>query len=139
MDVERTRSLAIACQVVDGEPLGVCNFDVDLGGETIGFSEVSGLGYAPEQRQVTSVTLRRAAGRDLALWAWARDPQPRTVTVTLLDARHEPACAYVLEQARPVRWTGPVLNATSHDLAMEELELTAEDLDVRPTARATDD
>ena len=124
---------------MDGDPLGVCNFEVDLGGETMGFSQVSGLGYEPEPHQVTSVTLRRAAGRDLALWAWARDPQPRTVTVTLLDARHEPACAYVLEQARPVKWTGPVLNATSHDLAMEELELTAEDLDVRPTARATDD
>ena len=64
---------------------------------------------------------------------------PRTVTVTLLDARREPACAYVLKQARPVKWTGPALDATSHDLAMEELELTADDLEVRPTRRATDD
>src|SRR5215472_7513270 len=76
MDVERTRSPAIACKVVDGEPLGVCNFEVDVGGVIMGFSQVSGLGYEPELQQVTAVTLRRAAGRDLAVWAWARDPQP---------------------------------------------------------------
>jgi hypothetical protein len=139
MNVERTRSPAIACKVVDGEPLGVCNFEVDVGGVIMGFSQVSGLGYEPELQQVTAVTLRRAAGRDLAVWAWARDPEPRTVTVTLLDARREPACVFILKQARPVKWTGPALDATSHDLAMEELELTADDLEVRPTRRATDD
>ena len=116
---------------MNSNPLAACNFEVEVAGETIGFSEVLGLGFGPQERQVGPVTLRRGAGRDAALWDWARNPEPRTVTVTLLDARLEPACRYVLEGARPIRWTGPTLSATSNDVAMEELVLTADGLDVR--------
>jgi hypothetical protein len=124
---------------MDDAPLAVCHFDVQIDGTSVGFSEVLGVGYLPDDRRVGEVTLRRGAGRDASLWAWAREPEPRTVTVTLLDARREPACHYVLEGARPVKWTGPALNATSNDLAMEELVLTADGLDVRPVPRRSTD
>jgi hypothetical protein len=132
-DLDLARGPAIASRIVDGDPLGACNFEVELGGEVVGFSEVLGLGYEPEERRVLAVTLRRAAGRDAALWAWALWPEPRTVVITLLDARREPACRYVLERARPVRWAGPALSATSTEVAMEELVLAAEGLDVQPS------
>ena len=115
---------------MEGDPVGACNFEVELGGESVGFSEVLGLGYEPEKRTVTPVTLRRGAGHDLALWAWARKPAPRTVTITLLDATMRPACRYVLQGARPIKYTGPELNATGNDVAMEELVLTAEGLEI---------
>ena len=50
------------------------------------------------------------------------------MTITLLDARREPARRYVLLEARPVRWTGPTLDALSAAVAIEELVLSAEDL-----------
>ena len=116
---------------MDGDPIGACNFLVDLDGEQVGFSQVLGLGFEPEQRLATPVTLRRAAGSDLALWLWALKPEPRTVTVTLLDARLEPACRYVLQRARPVKWTGPDLDASSTEVAMEELVLAADGIEVK--------
>jgi phage tail-like protein len=115
---------------VEGDPVGACNFEVELGDEAVGFSEVLGLGYEPERRTVSPVTLRRGAGLDLALWAWARKPAPRTVTITLLDASLRPACRYVLHGARPVKYTGPELNANGTDVAMEELVLAAEGLEI---------
>ena len=74
------------------------------------------------------MTLRRGVSRDDALLEWARHPEPRRVTITLLDGRHEPVRRYVLLGARPVRWTGPALDALSSAVATEELVLAAEDL-----------
>jgi phage tail-like protein len=116
---------------VEGEPIGAGNFVVDLGGEVVGCSQVLGLGYEPEHRRVAPVTLRRAAGRDGAMWSWARSPEPRTVTVRLLDAAGTTACTYVLHRARPIRWNGPVLDAAAAEVATEELVLAADDLEVR--------
>jgi phage tail-like protein len=36
--------------------------------------------------------------------------------------------AWRLENARPLKWTGPSLNAASNDVAMEELELVYDEL-----------
>jgi phage tail-like protein len=43
---------------------------------------------------------------------------------------------WTLVDARPVRWTGPTLDAIGQDLAMEEIELTYERLEwAAPEAR----
>ena len=39
---------------------------------------------------------------------------------------------YVLRGAHPERWTGPVLDALSGEVALEELVLSAEALDIEP-------
>lgn len=82
----------------------------------------------PGTTPAATVTLRRGVSSDGALLDWARNPEPRRVTITLLDARNEPASRYVLLEARPVRWTGPTLDALSAALAIEELVLSADDL-----------
>lgn len=115
---------------MEGDPLGACNFEVELGGESVGLSEVHGLAYEVDEGRVGPVILRRGAGVDLTLWAWARDPAPRTVTITLLDAQRRPVCRYVLESARPIRWSGPTLDAMSAGIATEELVVVALGMDL---------
>ena len=113
---------------MDEDPLGSSAFEVDLGDTNVGCSEVTDLVFEPGATPAATVTLRRGVSSDGALLEWARNPEPRRVTITLLDARKQPARRYVLLQAQPVRWTGPTLNALSAAVAIEELVLSAEDL-----------
>lgn len=113
---------------MDADPLGSSAFMVELGDTNVGCSEVTALVLEPGATPAATVTLRRGVSSDGALLEWVRNPEPRRVTITLLDARNEPARRYVLLQARPVRWTGPTLNALSAAVAVEELVLSADDL-----------
>ena len=133
----------------DRDAYSARNFDVDLGGESIGFAEVSGLGFELDDtgnaivRRVGNVTLRRAVTGDLALWSWVRRTldgalKSSTVKVTLLDSQREPVCVWELREARPVRWNGPDFDALGGgDIAMEEVVLAAEGLEFR-SARPTE-
>jgi phage tail-like protein len=131
------------------DPLAAFNFEVALGDQVIGFAEVAGLGGeidygvpsagAPGRTvsgRVGEVRLRRGVTGDAVLWSWfdrvlhgADDP--RTVTITLLDAQRRPACAWVLTGARPTRWSGPHLVAGVPAPAVEELALAADGIEFR--------
>ncbi len=118
-----------------------------------GFTEVVGLGlevqYAeyrngndkqgtvrkvPGLHRVHDVTLKRGVIGSTDLFEWLRHvadgvPDPRDVTITLLNQAREPVLEFRLLRAQPRRWTGPSLDATSGtDVALEELVLTAEGL-----------
>ena len=143
---------------VRDNPYGAFNFEVDLGdgaaGATAGFSDVVGLGaeitYAdyrngndkanrvrkiPTLASTDVVVLRRGVIGDPRLFDWfkaVRDgtPQPRTVTITLLDESRAPVCSWRLTNAQPTRWVGPTLAARGKgQVAMEELHLVAESID----------
>lgn len=139
---------------VESAPYSAINFEVDLGAGAMGFAEVTGLGCdidydfddarPREPQSITSrvhdVTLKRGLTGNLSVWEWVQNAlngkyEPRTVTITLLDTRREPACTWVLHDARPTKWVGPTLAANSDGVAMEELVLRAERLEF--TARAT--
>lgn len=80
----------------------------------------------PPQR----VILTRAIDGDRTLWLWHREAaggkaKPRNVTLVLLSGPDGPPVhAWVLREARPLRWTGPAFDAMTSELAMEEVELT---------------
>lgn len=137
---------------VDRDPYRAINFEVDIGADVTGFAEISGLGCeidyhydsaaddAADRRprkitgRVNDITLRRAVTGDLSVWDWVRNAmsgndEPRTVTITLLDARRVPACSWVLREARPTKWVGPILDANGGGVAMEELVLSADSLE----------
>ena len=131
----------------------------DIGGEDEvagGFSDVSGLGnevkYAeyrngndPQNhvRKIATmnatpdVVLRRGLIGDLRLFDWLRATRegtfdPRTVRITLLDEARLPVYEFVLQGAQPKKWLGPVLAAKGGgEVAMEELHLVVEQIDVR--------
>ncbi len=130
--------------------------ELDPGTAQAGFSEVSGLGVEVEvieyragndkinaPRKVTGtyrvpdVTLKRGVlgADDLFKWIDAvRDGeqgQTRTVTIRLMsEDRSEIAATWKLLYARPVKYTGPTLNAKSGgEVAMEELTLACEGIE----------
>ncbi len=119
------------------QPVIVANFWLMVGDEQIALQSISALhdvmqdvmqGDAESSFRQT-VTLRRAVTQDKRLYAWYRDAKlgkkrDDEVTVVQLDTPGgEPINAWRLENAQPVRWSGPVFHAQSNDIAMEELEL----------------
>jgi conserved hypothetical phage tail region protein len=140
------------------DPFTGYNFMValgDIGGEDAlagGFQEVEGLGVSIDQveyrvgnekssavrklpglRRYSNVTLKRGFLTDTRLWDWidTDPPDKRTVVITLLDEQRVPQVRFVLRQAWPCKWSGPHLNASSSQVAIESVELTHEGLEVR--------
>ena len=136
------------------DPLVGYGFLVSLaGGESeavaAGFEEVEGLGGSidvveyrngnekegavrklPGLRKYGNVTLKRGLISDLSLWEWfdSLPPDPRDVTITLLDESLTAVMRFHLKGAWPCRWTGPHLHAARSLLAVESVELTIRSL-----------
>jgi phage tail-like protein len=130
----------------------------DAGSVRAGFQEVSGLGIEstvaeyrngndPENHvrkingvyKVTDVTLKRGLIGDADFFAWlkdVRDGSPNSVlpsvTIELRSEDHSgPVMTWTLTNVRPIKYTGPTLNAKGGtDVAMEELVLACERIDV---------
>ena len=49
--------------------------------------------------------------------------KPRNGRISVLDAAGRPMRTWTVLEAKPVKWTGPRLAASSRDLAIEELEV----------------
>lgn len=120
------------------DPLvGVRNFRVFVGKREFAVAQVRGLtwGTAPGAGQPgPAVVLRRALGADQELFRWreraAAKGDARDVHIDLYDGTGErPLATWALVGARPVRWSGPDLDALGNEVAMEELELTHDGLE----------
>lgn len=141
-------------------PYSAFNFQVDImGGEiSAGFSEVTGLGVEitmaeyrdgndpenhvrkiPNINKVSDVTLKRGIIKSKDIWDWINTARSegwaarRNVIVSMLDeARENTVATWILQNAVPIKYTGPSLNAKGGtDVAMEELVLSAEGLKYR--------
>jgi phage tail-like protein len=85
--------------------------------------------------KVSNVTLKRGLTSDLSLWNWINAAMNGNVTraavvITLLDEADNPVLSWKLRNAWPRRWSGPRLNAGCSDVAIEELELAHEGLEL---------
>jgi phage tail-like protein len=125
-------------------------------GPQAGFQEVSGIGMevtVSEYRngnekensvrkitgmnKSTDVTLKRGVIGSLNLYAWLNDIRNgdqgalRTVTVQLMAENHStPVMTWTLLRARIIKYTCGPLNAKGTDVAMEEMVLAYERLEV---------
>ena len=135
------------------------NFQVDFGNGSDavhgGFQEVSGLstevgvieyrnGNSKENSPIkitglnkaSDVTLKRGVIGALDLYAWLNDIRNgnpnalRTVTVRLLDEERNPVLAWKLLRARIVKIASGPLNARGNDVAIEEIVLACERLEL---------
>jgi phage tail-like protein len=121
-----------------------------------GFQEVSGLGMevtVAEYRngneaenhvrkmngiyKASDVTLKRGVIGYTSFFDWIKavgdgaQDAPGTVTIELMDEAHTgPVMAWKLTNARPMKYTGVTLNAKGTDVAMEELVLSCEKIEV---------
>jgi phage tail-like protein len=136
----------------------VCNnhFQVEWGGDRIGFMEVSGLamelavvsfreGASTESQPrlmpgalgFDPVVLRRAlVPGDNAFFEWIQTAsfgtvERRDVTVSLLDAAHQPVVVWKLRNAFPSRLAYSPLQADGNEVAVESLTLVHEGLVVQ--------
>ena len=105
-------------------------------GEVLGgFSEVSGL---KASHRNSDVTLKRGIVDSSELWSWldkVRQNQPqarRTVIIILRDEAGRPAQSWKLQNTVPRGYHGPNLAGKSNDVAIEELEISAESLTIVP-------
>ncbi len=136
-------------------PFTAGNFRVEIQGiPATSFSEVSGLEVSievvdyragdaavnsprklPGLSKVSDVTLKRGVIGDLSLWNWIHAAMTGNVTrvavgIILLDQADNPVLTWKLTNAWPCKWSGPVLCAGSSDLAIEELVLCCESIDL---------
>lgn len=128
--------------------------------EVAAFSEVSGLDSEntpieyregadstnaprklPGVEKYSNVSLKRGITGHLTLWSWRKEvrdstssvPPRKEVTIKLLNEkgdRNKPAMTFRLRNAWPTKITGPSLNAKGNDIAIEQLDLVHERLDI---------
>jgi phage tail-like protein len=117
-------------------PCGAFHYLVSLGGgsglTTGGFSAASGLD-AGRLGNLNTVVLKRGRIQADNFLAWIMAArygaaEPRRVTVAIFEGGRRRA--YALRNARPAKWTGPTLAAKGSEVAIEELVLTCEGIEL---------
>lgn len=119
--------------------------DVAVGG----FSEMSGmeLSMQPEEykeggrngavlkfpSRVTwsNLTLKRGIGTSTELWDWhygfvTGEGKRRDGMIMLLDEQKQPSRIWYFRRGLPIKYTGPTLNATQNNVAIEAVEIAHE-------------
>ncbi len=119
--------------------------DVAVGG----FSECSGLEMSmqpeeykeggrngavlkfPSRVTWTNLTLKKGIGIGTALWDWhygfvEGQGKRRDGIVMLLDERHRPNNIWFFRRGLPIKYSGPSLNATQNNVAIESIEIAHE-------------
>ena len=138
-------------------PLPVYNYRVSIGSLTLGVSEISGLSVAyepvlykhglsfamgtkiiPGMRQPIKLTMKRGIvnGRD-HLYRWLHeaytDPfksAKRDILIDLCNEIGTPIIRWKVQGALPIRIDAPTFNANSNEVAIETIEVSAQNLQV---------
>ena len=122
-------------------PYAQFNFLIDLGlkeapGPHGGFQEVSGLRKLKGLNKSTDITLKRGVIHSAALQDWldeirrGRPGGTRTLTISQQDEEHQTVQTWKLSRARIIKHTSGPFNAKGTDVAMEELVLAYERLEL---------
>jgi phage tail-like protein len=134
-------------------PLPKFHFQVEWGGASIGFTEVSGLdvqtdpieyrdGASPEyvktkmpgMQKFSNITLKRGTFKgDNDFYAWWNSValntiDRRNVTISLLNENHEPVVVWKVKNAWPIKVQSTDLKADGNEVAIESIELVHEGL-----------
>jgi len=128
---------------------------VDPDGELGGFSDASGLvtetviaeyrngnfkenhvQKIPLMHKVGDVTLKRGVVDSTEFFQWIKQTRSegfkakRNVVITLRDETGSPVRKWKLQNVVPLKYTGPTLAGKGGDVAMEELVLSSEGMDI---------
>jgi len=141
--------------IFKNSPYGGFNFNVVVeGSEPTAFSTVvvptveidvveyrDGNDRTSQPRQVvgltkyTNLVLKRGVASSPALWEWFEQVRQGTldrrgIIVTLLNEEQQPVVVWTLRRCLPIKYVGPTLSAAESDVAIEEMELAVEGLDI---------
>ena len=110
-----------------------------------GFQDAGGLHTSSPLKihgthKVNDVTLKRGVVGSSDLWNWLHQTRsggghPSEVVITLRTATGQPVQAWKLGSAKPSKYTVPALRGSSNDVAIEELVLSAESIEIVPPHR----
>ena len=121
---------AAFCEVV------IPGISIDVVEYRTGSSKESGVQKLPGLARYPDVILRRGVIGSLDLYNWINEVRngssnaARTVTIQLLSEDRVPVVTWKLLRAWPVKYSGPALDAKGTDVAMEELTLAYELLEM---------
>ena len=133
-------------------PAGV-NFILDVQGMLAGFTEVDGLtsdtdviqyregnvditvGRLPRIQKHVNITLKRGFTNSKDLWEWRKNVieariQRLSGTITLLDESRNPAIVWKFFEGWPCKWIGPPINDQDDAIAIEEMVVAVEILEL---------
>jgi len=134
------------------DPYRGFNFRVEIDGiDEAGFRECSGLDASTDPvdyregtdpmhvRKLTGmnkfspVTLKRGITDSVTLWSWRQtvidgSPDRKNMSIVLIDTTGAEKLRWNFRNAWPSKWTGPTLNATSNEVAIESLEIVHEEM-----------
>lgn len=140
-------------QIATAYPLPVYNYKVTVGNEVLSFSEVSGLNADYEkviykdgfsyingpniiraQPKEISITMKRGivSGKK-ELYQWLNDGSKKDITIDLCDPTGNALVRWKVRKALPLKLDAPAFNASSNEVAIEQLELVAQDLTIEYT------
>ncbi len=136
------------------DPYSAFNFIVEIDGVIVGgFAEAGGLGTEtevieyrngdeditvrklPGKAKYPNITLKRGFTDSRELWEWRRRviegrTERRSGSIQLLDEARRPALTWNFREGWPAKWEGPALNAKNNDVAIENLEIAHEGLEL---------
>lgn len=88
----------------------------------------------PGRRKAVKITLKNGVGTDdLMTWymnTMTEEFSRKTVTLALLDSKREMVMTWHIEDAYPVKWTGPQLKSSDNSIAIQTLELACGEITV---------
>lgn len=142
-------------EIAKAYPLPVYNFRVEIDGQTVGFSEVSGLNiaydtitytesavagpgprimYMPGKPKVTTLTLKKGVvtGSSVkTLYAWINTVAlnrvlKKDMAIRLCDENGVAVISWKVLNAFPTKLDAPAFTASSNEVAIETMELTAD-------------
>jgi phage tail-like protein len=123
-------------QAVRGSFAEVSGLDIEItpieyrnGSEDITVRKIPGLKKFP------NIVLKRGITGDTTLWNWVKTVMEGRVqradgTITLLDESRQAVLVWRFRRGWPCKLTGPALNATANEIAIETLEICHEGLEI---------
>jgi phage tail-like protein len=134
------------------DPYSAFNFLVEIDGVTVaGFSECGGLTTEsdvieyrdgddentvtkiPGLKKFTNISLKRGFTDSRELWEWRKKvmdgaTERQSGSIVLLNEAREEALRYTFREGWPSKWTGPAMNASTSEVAIETLEIACESI-----------
>lgn len=91
--------------------------------------------HFPKRINWSPLRLKRGAAINDELWKWHFDfvqgkGKRRDGIIMLQDEQHQPLRIWYFKRGLPTKWTGPSMNAQQNNVAIEEMEIAHEGLEM---------